>query len=358
VEVNVFPKIKWNASVGYSFGNKELDRSTIINDSTGLTDVINKHTNKSGKFHGKMELYYDEKKKDFALEYKEGIDKVLTNIDDITDKVDSFLARICDGKFNDLGVKFEVFWPNISIKYEAELLEDKKSAEVINNYSLTAAADPLIGMKGSLDLFPVLLKATKSTGAGAPVAVILEAAQKGVGNDQSIASLQAEIKLVFSVDVKTAINFSTKGTNGKDNAECKSEQAISIDLQFEGLIGAKGHVWVIKFEKNYKAGIKTGFVGKIVIDRDDRGYFWYSRFLFNGLTVSFTKYEKLEKNISQDDNTFDELGESIPDQIEESTSKDYVWLEPSPDDEAPNDTTTAAGSPATQSRNKHYLIEF
>ncbi len=358
VEVNVYPKIKWNASVGYSFGNKEVDRTTNKNESTGLTDVLNKHVNKSGKFHGKMELYYDEKKKDLALEYKNGIDKVLTNIDDITDKVDYFLAKICDGKFNDLGVKFEVFWPNISIKYEAELLEDKNSTEVISNYALTAAADPLIGMKGSLDLFPVLLNAAKSTGAGAPVAVILEAAQKGVGNDNSIASLQAEIKLVFSVDVKTAINFSTKGTNGKDNAECKSEQAISIDLQFEGLIGAKGHVWVIKFEKNYKAGIKTGFVGKIIIDRDDKGYFWYSRFLFNGLTVTFTKYEKLEKNISQDDNTFDELGESIPNQIEESTSKDYVWLEPSPDDEAPNDTTTAAGSPETQSRNKHYLIEF
>ena len=358
VEVNVFPKIKWNASVGYSFGNKELDRTTNKNVTTGLTDVSNKHTNKSGKFHGKMELYYDEKKKDLALEYKSGIDKVLSNIDDITDKVDSFLEKICDGKFNDLGVKFEVFWPNISIKYEAELLEDNDSTEVISNYALTVAADPLIGMKGSLDLFPVLLKAAKSTGAGAPVAVILEAAQKGVGNDKSIASLQADIKLVFSVDVKTAIKFSTKGTNGKDNAECKSEQAISIDLQFEGLIGVKGHVWVIKFEKSYKAGIKTGFVGKIIIDRDDKGYFWYSRFLFNGLTVSFTKYEKLEKNISQDDNTFDELGESIPDQTEESTSKDYVWLEPSPDDEAPNDTTTAAGSPVTQSRNKHYLIEF
>ena len=230
VEVNVFPKIKWNASVGYSFGNKELDRTTNKNVTTGLTDVSNKHTNKSGKFHGKMELYYDEKKKDLALEYKSGIDKVLSNIDDITDKVDSFLEKICDGKFNDLGVKFEVFWPNISIKYEAELLEDNDSTEVISNYALTVAADPLIGMKGSLDLFPVLLKAAKSTGAGAPVAVILEAAQKGVGNDKSIASLQADIKLVFSVDVKTAIKFSTKGTNGKDNAECKSEQAISIDL--------------------------------------------------------------------------------------------------------------------------------
>ena len=27
------------------------------------------------KFHGKMELYYDEKKEDFAMEYKNGIDK-------------------------------------------------------------------------------------------------------------------------------------------------------------------------------------------------------------------------------------------------------------------------------------------
>ncbi|KGJ94787.1 hypothetical protein [Colwellia psychrerythraea] len=353
VEVNVFPKIKWNASVGYSFGNKELSRSTSENKNTGQIDVVNKHENKSGKFHGKMELYYDEKKKDFAGDYKNNIDKVLANIDDVTNKVDSLLKNLSNGEYYDSGVKLEIFWPNLSIKYEAELLENKQSTEVMSTYSLSVAADPLIGIKGSIDLFPAILTATKGT----PVGAVVAAAVKGVGNEKSFASLKADIQLVLSLDAKAFVNFTTKGTNGKDSKDCKSEQAIAMDFQFETLIGAKGHFWVIKFEKNYRAGIKSGFVGKSVIERDDIGYYWYCRFLFNGLVIVFTKYEKLEKNVSILGRKKSKYSK-IPDQIEESTSKEIVLIPPSPDEEAPQDTDTAEGCPETQSNNRRYLIKF
>ncbi len=364
VEVNVFPKIKWNASVGYSFGNKEIKRDANFNadtymdptlaDNAGSDSIINSHTNKAGKFHGKMELYYDENKKDFAAEYKNGIDKALKNLDDVANKVDSFLANLHKGEFFNSGLKLEVFWPNLNITYEAELLEDKKSTEVNSTYSLNVAANPLIGLKGSIDLFPMALKMTQ----GHPVGAVLAAAVKGVGNDKSFASLKADIQLVLSMNATASVNFKTTGVNGKDDKECKSEQAIAIEFQAEALIGAKGHILIFKFEKNYRAGIKTGFVGKSVIERDEIGYYWYCRLLFNGLTIVLAKYEKLEKNITADHGMDDMYGDMIPDQTEESTSTELVLLKPSPDEEAPNDTETAEGSAQTQANNRRYLIRF
>ncbi|TQV85883.1 hypothetical protein [Aliikangiella coralliicola] len=348
VEVNVFPKVKWNANIAYSFGGKESKREA---NSTGV--VSNEHSSKAGKFSGKMEFFYDEEKRDLTLEYKNGIDDILQRLNYVRRKVDRFLTYMGD----DAPLKLEIFWPNLGIKYETELKEDKSSPEVVSSYDLSLSADPLIGMKGSIDVFPVLLKAVKTHPAGRPIASVLEAALKGVGSDKSVASLKADIQLVFSIESKVTINFSTSGENGKDNASCKSEQAIAMEFKFEGVVGAKGHIWVIKFEKSYKAGIKTGFVGKIIIERDDVGYYWYSRFLFNGLIVYFTKYEKLEKSVTGGNPMAKALGK-VPDQAEESTTTEFTWIEPDADEEAPADTATAAGSPATQSANRHYIIKF
>ncbi len=321
VEVNVFPKIKWNVKVGYSFEG-----------------------NDKGKFSGEVSLKYDEEERKLVADYKKNIETVLQKIDWIKTKIDLFLKKISDGS----PIKLELYWPNLNIEYKAELKEDKKSPEVVSSYSLDIAASPLIGMKGSIDIFPVLLKAARSNPAAASIASILEKVVEGVGNENSFASIKADIQLVFSIDTKVSIKFSTSGENGKDNREPKAEQAIGMDFQLEGVIGAKGHVWIIKFEKSYKAGIKTGFVGKVIIERDDKGYFWYSQFIFNGLIVYFTKYEKLEKSITGNDRKKNKYSK-LPNQVENSSTKQWTWIEPDPDE-------GSSRSPSVS--NKHYIIKF
>ncbi len=352
VEVNVFPKIKWNVNVGYSFGVEE-SKIEEVKPGKIYSPMKKEHNSKAGKFSGKMEFFYDEVKEDFSAEYKNGIDKVLSTLDHVRQKVDSFLDKL-----GETGpAKLEVFWPNLNIKYETEIAEDKSSPQVVTSYSLSVAANPLIGMKGSLDLFPLFLKAARFNPAAAPIVSVLEAAIEGIGNDNSIASMKADIQLVFSIETKVNIDFSTKGENGRDNVTPKAESAIEMAFQLEGLVGVKGHAWIIKFEKSYKAGIKTGFVGKVAVERDDVGYYWYSRFLFNGLIVYFTKYEKLEKSVTGSNRKKNKYSK-LPDQMENSTTTEWTWIEPEPDVEAPTDTATSAGSAATQSSNRHYIIKF
>ncbi|MCP4233859.1 MAG: hypothetical protein GY770_09825, partial [Aestuariibacter sp.] len=170
-------------------------------------------------------------------------------------------------------------------------------------------------------------------------------------------SLKGEIKLEFSIDTKVGIDFSTTGENGRDKKETRSESAIDMLFKLEGTVGVKGHAWIVQFEKNYKAGMRSGFVGKVIIERDDVGYYWYTRFLFNGLIVYFTEYEKVEKKLTAIERKMLALGKT-PDQLSQSTTKEFTWLEPEADTEAPADTDTAAGSAATQSSNRHYLIRF
>jgi len=351
VAVNVYPKIKWNVAVGYSFGREDASQGSAIVDGNKVAK--NEHKSNAGKFVGKMEYHYDEDKRDFTNEYKNGIDEILTNIDGVRDKVDTFLSKLGE----DAPVKLKVFWPQLNIKYETELAEDSASAEVNSSYALSVSANPLIGLRGSLDLFPVILKAAKANPAAASIASILEVAMDGVGHDEGVASLKADIQLLFKLETKVTIDFSTKGHNGKDDAKAKAEQAIEMVFKLEGIVGVKGHAWIIKFQKSYRAGIKTGFVGKVVVERDDVGYFWYSRFLFNGLVVYFTKYEKLEKSVEAADSKRNKY-KKLPDKLMDTSTREWTWIEPDPDDGAPSDTDTPAGTAATQSANKHYIIKF
>ncbi len=348
IAVNVYPDIAWDASVGYAFGGRKSSRGK---DKNGIAK--NTHEDTAGKFTGKFELNYDGKKEDLTADYKNGIDEVLTKLDWITQKIDEFFAKLGENS----AVSLEPSWPDIQIKYSAALKEDKNNNEVMSSYALSVAATPLIGLKGSIDAFPILLAAAKANPLGHPVASIMEAAQKGIGNDSTPVSLKGEIKLEFSIDTKVGIDFSTTGENGRDKKETRSESAIDMLFQLEGTVGVKGHAWIVQFEKNYKAGMRSGFVGKVIIERDDVGYYWYTRFLFNGLTVYFTEYEKVKTKLTAEQLALKRMGK-LPDEMSQSTTKEFTWLEPEADTEAPTDTDTAAGSAATQSSNRHYLIRF
>ncbi|SMF15365.1 hypothetical protein SAMN02745866_00999 [Alteromonadaceae bacterium Bs31] len=346
VNVNVFPKVSWSASVSYGLGSAE--------SASGNPAKPYSFENKPAAFKGKVEYNYDEKKEDLALTYKREINQVLKKFDWVKNKLDYFLRKISDGK---TPVQLEIAWPSFSLTYKAALEEDKAKPVVKSTHELAFAAAPLLGLKGTVDLFPIILKASKANPAAAPIVAILEAAMEGVGNDKSVASLQADISLKFSIGTAVNINFSAKGANGEDDKDVKSEQSLNLEFQLEGTVGAKGHIWVIKFEKSYKAGMKTGFVGKVVITRDEVGYYWYSRFLFNGLIVYFTKYEKLEKSVGENEDAAD-LFDDVPDDIENSSTTEWTWIEPDPDEEATDDTVTDPGTPQAQENNRHYLVRF
>lgn len=346
VEVNVYPNVKWNLNIAYSTGGTETKRELTETGSSV------EHKDKASGFSGKVEYHYDEWKEDFSVKYKTGIDTILSQLNWMREKVDQVLKQLSGSS----SVALEVNWPQFSAMYETSLAETSGANTVDSTYNIKLEANPLIGLKGSLDAFPPLLKTAKSSVAWAPVAVILEAAMKGVGSDTSVASLKAELSLIFTVESVISLNFSASGTNGNSDTDCKSEQALTINLSFEGTVGAKGHIWIVKFEKKYKAGIKSGFTGKIIIDKDDTGFYWYSRFLFNGLVLYFTKYEKLEKDVSNTQMAGEDFF-GVPDEAENSATIEKVWLKPSPDKDEPNNTTGSTTGETDPSL-RHYLIRF
>jgi len=340
INVDVYPKVKWDIQVGYSLAKKSQADGAMSEDRTNASSNV--PADNSGGFKGHVVFSYDEDKRKLTAEYKKGIDAVLKRLEWIRDKVDTFL-----NKMSEYGpIKLEVFWPELSINYTTGLSEDKTTPYVVTTYDLSINANPLIGLKGSFDAFPVILNAVRTTGAGAPIAAVLDALMKGVGNDESFVSLEADIKLVFSIASKVSVSFKSSGNNGRSNGKTRSEQAIAMDIQLEGLIGVKGHVWIIKYEKNYRAGIKTGFVGKAIIEKDSKGFFWYSQFTFNGITIYFTKYEKLEKSVQANAANQGKFGNVFPDKLEDSDTTSFTWLKSEPDTESP--------APS----NRKYLIEF
>lgn len=342
VVVNVYPKIKWHGEMAYSFGEKESKRAENKNSA-----LENTHTNKPSKFSGKLELTYDGKKEDIGSEYKDSIDEVLNKLDWVRDKVDKVLSYFDGGE----SITLTVGWPNIKIAYTSELKESK-GREVVCDYRFSIGAAPLIKITGSVDFYPVLMKSLPATHG---VYKVLEQVKKGVGNEKGFAHLEGEIKLELTVSSAINVNFVSSGSNGKDNNNNKAESAIDIQFQLEGSVSAKGHVWVIKFEKSYKVGIKSGFVGKVIIDKDDEGIYWYSRFLFNGLVIYFTKYEKIEKEISNSSKKAKKFGTK---QLETNSTKEWVCIDPDPDEEAPYETEKLESQSELDTSDKHYLITF
>jgi len=75
------------------------------------------------------------------------------------------------------------------------------------------------------------------------------------------------------------------------------------------------------------------------------------------LIVTFTKYEKVEKTVDNDIE-LESIFDNTPSAMENSTSKEFVWMEPDPDTESPSDTETAQGSESTRATNRHYLVKF
>lgn len=338
IAVDVYPKIKWDGELAYSFGGKESKRA----------DNKNEHKNTASKYTGKLELDYDGEKRDLAADYNDSIDQILTKLNWITNKVDKVLSYFDGGS----SITLTVGWPNIKITYATELKEDAGSQAVISDYKLTLGASPLIEIKGSVDFFPVLMKSLPATHG---IYKVLEQIKKGIGSEKGIAHLEGEIKLELSVGSGVHVNFVSSGTNGQENNNNKVESKIDIQFRLEGSITAKGHAWVIKFEKSYKVGIKSGFVGKIIVDKDDEGFYWYSRFLFNGLVIYFTKYDKLEKEVSNKASSLDFLG--INNVATQSTTE-WVCIKPDADEEAPYETERLEAQAELDSSDKHYLMKF
>ncbi|RDH83848.1 MAG: hypothetical protein DIZ80_06855 [endosymbiont of Galathealinum brachiosum] len=339
IAIDVYPKIKWNGELSYSFGGKESKRA----------DNKNEHKNTTSKYTGKLELEYDGEKRDLAADYNDSIDQILTKLNWITKKVDKVLDYFDGGA----SMTLTVGWPNIKITYATELKEDEGSRAVINDYKLTLGASPLIEIKGSVDFFPVLMKSLPATHG---IYKVLEQVKKGIGNEKGIAHLEGEIKLELSVGSGLHVNFVSSGTNGQENNNNKVESKIDIQFQLEGSITAKGHAWVIKFEKSYKVGIKSGFVGKVIVDKDDEGFYWYSRFLFNGLVIYFTKYDKLEKEVSNSSRKSKKFG--VIDSLTTQSTKEWVCIKPDADEEAPYETQRLEGQAELDASDKHYLIRF
>ena len=342
VVVNVFPKIKWKGKLSYSFGESESKREE---NKDGI--LKNTHTNKSSKFTGELELTYDGRKDDIAAEYKDSIDSILKKLDWVRNKVDKTLSYFDGGET----ITLKPEGPNIKIEYSSELKE-AANREVTTDYIFSVGASPLIKITGGVDFYPVLMKTLPVTHG---VYKILEQVKKGIGHEKGFAHLQGVIKLELTVSSSVNIDFVSSGSNGKDNNNNKAESSIDIQFQLEGSVSAKGHVWVIKFEKAYKIGIKSGFIGKVIIDKNDEGFYWYSRFLFNGLIIYFTKYDKIEKNITGNSRALKRIK---LDNLTSQSTKEWVCIKPDPDEEAPYETEEFEKQSELDASDKHYLLKF
>lgn len=374
LQVDVYPEMKWNWDVNINFG--KLD----------FVPGKNKVVYSDFAIDGNVKLTYDRKPYDAREKYDEYIRKPLEGFKNICDKISKVLEIINDPKAALMRIgtnaanppppegednkdgnesRLAITWPNLSIQYESQLLENQDPAIIDHDFSIGLSADPLINVDIQVDVLDSLI-------AAAPYAVseLIKFAQKRIEKEidkDSKVGFSGELDIIFTAGVKVKIDKG-KTIEGKHNAkDSKYEVApitgdIAIPASLEGKVRAEGKWFIISFKVNYELKGKAGWEGKYEFGKDETGIYFANTLEFTGIDVTATKYEEVKTEVDADAETKDDFLSNMDISAEAETdnasasvkledgklegkatlkakeSKTWQWLEPEVSEQKSNAT--------------------
>ncbi len=309
INVDVYPKMKWLWEVDIDFGKLEF--------VPGQAKI--EYSNYS--IDGNVTLTYDEKPYDAKEKYDEYIGKPLEGFKNICDKIAKVLEVINnpkaalmrigtntknppppEGEDNRDGneTKLEVTWPNLSIEYESELIENQEPSIVDHKFSIGLKADPLLDVNIQVNVLDALISA-------APYAVkkLLEFAKKRISEEldkNDKVGFSGELDIIFTVETKVDIDEGKK-IEATHNRYDKSFEVkpitgnFSLPAELKGVAKAEGKWFSITFEVNYELSGKAGWEGKYEFGKDDIGIYFSDTVEFTGIDVIATKYEEVSAKV-------------------------------------------------------------
>jgi len=336
VVLNVYPKLAWEWKVSLGYGknaykfNEETEGSYKKSISSKRFDIT-----------GSVKLTQDNETFELNSEFKKAIDSTVQQIDAITSLVDGIVGRFDEGK----KPKVTITWPNLNLSLKTELAEGKDNYRTIA-FDFGISAAPFFGLNVEVDILPVI---AKPLDGGIISKWLIEEAQaslkKGIGNEDGLAYLEGDVSVVMTGQGSLGFETHFKGdfSNNNSNIEKVTGKPASGKIEFkaEGKVNIKGHLLKVKVELVAGIGIKSGITLEVLIDKDEKGYYWKPEAKFSGVKAYITKYIKAKMEI-EGGNEYDLLeDEEITPNMTVKETKEYVWIDEK-----------------TLETDKHYFIEY
>ena len=318
INVDVYPKMKWDWDVNMNFGTlKFVPGKAKVEYSNVDID-------------GNVKLTYDNEEHDAKEKYDEYITKPLEGFKSICEKIGKVLEVINNPKEALMRIGTQAFnppppegedntdgnethlivdWPNLSLKYESELIEAQSPSDIEHKFSVSLAASPLINVNIQVDVLESLIKLAP-LGVKELIKYAKERVEKEIEEDAKVG-FRGELDIIFTVDTKIDIKDGKKIESQHNINDDKLKISpitgdIVIPAELKGAIKAEGKWFFITIKVNYQLQGKAGWEGTYEIGKDDKGVYFSSNIEFTGIDIIATKYEEVKTKVSANKDKVDD----------------------------------------------------
>ncbi len=264
----VYPDLKWSIGLGLNLGRDQRSRS-----HGGSNE--DEHT--AWGLFGDVSLRNNGVERDLKPQFRRYMDSSLRFLKLAKTCCDTVAPKL--SQIGDVEIQFD--YPNLSLHYACELVEEDRSYPVVPMYSLVFKADPLFAVSGEVNILKWVIKMLPG---GAVVLEILEQVYD-----------KARHRMGPEAEAKCGIFFRAKGTvSGHARLDRKRRQSQptaqgqlqgDILMTLEGKIEAKAEVLWVAFDCELSIGAEMGMglIGEV--HRDELGLYLLGRFYWSGITL-------------------------------------------------------------------------
>ncbi len=328
IRVDVYPDIKWDIGLDIGFGKIEVEDSSPGDKKKAANNVIEEKISQDEfSVEGHANCTHGGNTLEFAAELKNKFDVIKYEIEDQNALLSKVFGKFQDGDNHAVALDL----PKLAFSGTSSIAEKKGSPDVDVKWDYNIKAAPLIGIKASVDILPMLLR---QSGWGALFLPLLSELKDKYANPDGSVGVQLEASIILSIEGK--VEFDLKFTDQTFVHDEKTElRSLRFDVPFQckGELKGKGHILVFSAELGVMAKLQSGFAYEMLMGADSKGIYRSSILHFHGLVFEIKAYIQGAVEAPGKKKKFGSLGGAKVEQ--EDTAKGrkefnnkWTWIEP------------------------------
>ncbi len=285
IRVDVYPDIKWDIGLDIGFGKIEVEDSSPGDKKKAADNVIEEKI-KQDEFsvNGHAKCTHGGDTLEFGAELKNKFDVIKYEIEGQNALLSKIFGKFQDGDNHAVSLDL----PKLAFSGTSSVAEKKGSPDVDVKWDYNIKAAPLIGMKASVDILPMLLR---KSGWGSLFLPLLRELKDKYANPDGSVGVQLEASIILSIEGK--VEFDLKFTDQTFVHDEKTElRSLRFDVPFQckGELKGKGHILVFSAELGVMAKLQSGFAYEMLMGADSKGIYRSSILHFHGLVFEIKAY--------------------------------------------------------------------
>ena len=292
VRVDVYPDIKWDIGLDIGFGKIEVEDSSPGDKKKATNNVVEEKI-KQDEFSvdGHATCTHGGNTLEFATGLKNKFDVIKYEIEGQNALLSKVFGKFQDGDNHAVSLDL----PKLAFSGTSSIAEKKGSPDVDVKWDYNIKAAPLIGIKASVDILPMLLR---QSGWGSLFLPLLKELKDKYANPDGSVGVQLEASIILSIEGKVEfdLNFTDQTFVHDEKTELRSLR-FDVPFQCKGELKGKGHILVFSAELGVMTKLKSGFAYEMLMGADASGIYRSSILHFHGLVFEVKAYIQGKKEL-------------------------------------------------------------